>query len=108
MLFLLHEKDDPLIKNRFGILEPLFDAKKILKPEELDLVIAPLVGFDENANRLGLGGGYYDQTFAFKKQQRQNKPYLIGIAYEMQKLASLAVMDWDVPMDMIITEEKFY
>lgn len=104
MLFIRYEKNDQLIKNRFGILEPLFNAKKIIKPEELDLVIMPLVGFDEKANRLGTGGGFYDRTFDFKKQKLQVLPYLIGIAYELQKLRTIVPMDWDVPMDMVVTE----
>jgi 5-formyltetrahydrofolate cyclo-ligase len=108
MLFIQYEESDQLIKNRFGIFEPLFDIKKTISADELDLVIVPVVGFDEKANRLGSGGGYYDQTFAFKKQQKNLKPYLIGIAYELQKLSPLAMRDWDVPMDIVITEKKCY
>jgi len=107
MLFIKYEEGEQLIKNRLGILEPIFDAKKIIYPQKIDLVIVPLVGFDENANRLGNGGGYYDRTFIFKKQQ-PNKPYLIGIGYECQKIPSLDIKDWDVPMDMIVTESFFY
>jgi 5-formyltetrahydrofolate cyclo-ligase len=115
MLFVQYEQGDKLIKNRFGILEPLFNVKKVIKPENLDLVIVPLVGFDENGNRLGTGGGYYDRTFAFKKQQCRevkgegySKPCLLGVAYETQKLASLTSKDWDVSMDMVITERQVY
>lgn len=108
MLFVQYVENDQLIKNHFGILEPPYSDKKIIQPEELDLVIVPLVGFDKNANRLGTGGGYYDRTFIFKKQKPNSKPYLLGIAYELQKLTSLTPNVWDVPMDMIVTEERSY
>lgn len=108
MFFIQYKKNDQLIKNKFGIFEPPFDIKKIIKPNKLDLVIVPIVGFDEKNNRLGTGGGYYDKTFAFKKSQKNIKPYLIGIAYELQKLPFLLTNAWDVPMNMIVTEKNCY
>lgn len=94
--FYLYEKNDLLNKNKFGILEPS-DQKKNSAADELDLVIVPLVGFDEHNNRLGMGSGCYDRTFANKKA----RPLLIGLAYAFQKI-KIAPNPWDVPMDKII------
>jgi 5-formyltetrahydrofolate cyclo-ligase len=46
----------------------------------------PLVGFDEQKNRLGMGGGFYDRTLAFKKHQKHTHPKLIGLAFDCQKI----------------------
>lgn len=107
--FALYNKDDKLVKSYFGIPEPNVDADtasdQLIKPEDLDLVILPLVGFDVDGNRLGMGGGYYDTTFAFTKASPPDHiPYLMGIAYEFQNLSHLDQQPWDVPLNMIVTE----
>ena len=66
----------------------------------------PLVGFDEQCNRMGMGGGYYDRCFAHKRDQNSQKPVLIGVAYELQGVANVHTEDWDVPLDYIITERR--
>jgi len=103
--FVAYEKNDKLILNQYKIPEPIFSAQKIINPENLDLVIVPLVGFDEKCNRLGSGAGFYDRTFACKKTG--SKPLLIGIAYEIQK-TKITPHSWDIPLDMIITEKETY
>ncbi len=68
----------------------------------------PLVAFDGEGNRLGMGGGYYDQTFGYKSRRRAwRKPMLIGVAYEFQRLSSLPARSWDVALDGIVTEKGF-
>jgi 5-formyltetrahydrofolate cyclo-ligase len=94
-------------KNRLGILEPvsptLFDAAN------LDIVIVPLVGFDIHKNRLGMGAGHYDRTFAFLRDSHlPSKPLLIGLAYEIQKTDKLDAENWDIPLDYVITEKALY
>ena len=97
----------PLSKNRFGILEPL--SPEFFPQEHLDLVLVPLVGFDTQGNRLGMGAGYYDRTFAFlNTMPRPTQPLLVGLAYELQKIDQLANEAWDVPLNAIVTEEKAY
>jgi 5-formyltetrahydrofolate cyclo-ligase len=108
MFFIQYKKEDPLIKNYCGILEPIFDPDKLISPEKLDLVITPLVGFDSQGNRLGTGGGYYDRTFAFLKNPLRHRPYLLGIAYEFQKLEQLIPQEWDIALDMVVTEKEVY
>lgn len=107
--FIAYQKKDKLKLNRYGIPEPKIDLKKKMSAWNLDLVLVPLIGFDEHGNRLGSGKGYYDRTFAFLKQRRNSShPQLIGLAYEMQKIAAIETQSWDVPLDKIVTEEKIY
>ena len=74
---------------------------------DLDLVLVPLVAFDDRGNRLGMGGGYYDQTFAFLSQrQHYRRPTLLGVAYEFQRLVALPVQAWDIPLDGVATEKR--
>ncbi len=72
-----------------------------------NVVLVPLLAFDENGSRLGYGGGYYDRSI---EKLRQENPDLvtIGIAYENQKLARITVDSYDQPMDMVVTEKTTY
>ena len=92
-------------RNRFNILEPPPRAQRLLATQ-LDLVLVPLVAFDLAGNRLGMGGGFYDRTFEFKKRFRHGKPVLIGLAHSIQQAKALPVNDFDVPLDYIITESQ--
>ena len=92
-------------KNKFGILEPV-GTDYVTTLETLDLVVTPLVSYDNEGNRLGMGGGYYDRTFAYKKGQK-SKPLLIGYAYSFQYSSAIEVQDWDIPLDGVVTEKGF-
>jgi len=106
--FVKYQKNDTLRTNTCGAKEPLATTSKI-SPENLDLVIVPLVGFTESNMRLGQGGGFYDRTFAFRKDLPLNaKPLLIGVAYELQKIPNLPEEEWDVAMNLVITEKEIY
>lgn len=95
--------------NRFHIPEPIVVQRKLLKPSELDLVITPLVAFDENCSRIGMGGGYYDRSFAFTDHSKQwQHPKLIGIAYELQKVHNFTPEPWDIALHKIVTEKHLY
>jgi 5-formyltetrahydrofolate cyclo-ligase len=109
MRFIRFRKGDRLINNRFGIPEPRLDHTNTISPWALDLVLVPLVAFDHSGNRLGMGGGYYDRTFAFKNQRRYWKgPRLIGIAHDFQQVDTLVKQPWDIPLDAVITEAGIY
>lgn len=97
--------DTPLYPNRFRIPEPHTDNP--YPPGKLDLVFTPLVAFDAQGNRLGMGGGFYDRSFAFLKSGRP-KPRLIGLAYEFQHLPSLDHQAWDIPLAGVATDHGFY
>jgi 5-formyltetrahydrofolate cyclo-ligase len=105
--FLAYNENDKLFPNRFNILEPDWTHGKEFKPEKLDLVLVPSIGFDLSGLRLGTGGGYYDRTFAFRQQHpRPKKPVLLGIAFEQQHYESLPHDAWDVHLDGILTERQ--
>lgn len=92
--------------NRFGIPEPVA-ADGHLEPDQIELVLVPLLGFDRRGHRLGYGGGYYDRSFAFLKgQKRPTEPLLVGIGYAFQEVPRLEEADWDIALDFIATEHE--
>jgi len=99
-----------LTPNQFGILEPNSPHDEIIAPEKLDLVFTPLVGFDKNAHRLGMGRGYYDRCFHFlhKTQQRMSIPFLIGLAFDCQFVASFPLHENDISLHAVVTESKVF
>lgn len=98
-----------LAANRFGIPEPIYTDTRLLPPWTLDLVLTPLVAFDPQGNRLGMGGGYYDRTFAYLRcRNHWRKPRLVGLAYEMQKVERLPCEPWDIPLAGVATEHSIY
>ena len=97
----------PVRANRYGIPEPEVDAGALLAPRDLDLVLVPLLGFDRRGNRLGMGAGYYDRTFAFLRDiTRPAQPVLVGIGYQFQEVDALPPQAWDVPLDFIATDRE--
>jgi 5-formyltetrahydrofolate cyclo-ligase len=104
--FVEYTPDALLVKNRFGIPEPDFRRHHKLPAQRLDVVLMPLVGFDRSGARLGMGGGFYDTTFAFKQQNTSGKPYLIGLAHSCQQVDSLMTEAWDLPLFAIATEQE--
>jgi len=94
--------------NKFRLPEPDVDETEMLAPTELDLVLAPLVVFDDERNRIGMGGGFYDRSFAFRKNPGHKRPVLIGVAHELQKVDRIVPQEWDVRLDMIVTEQAVY
>ncbi|MGM0614934.1 MAG: 5-formyltetrahydrofolate cyclo-ligase [Pseudomonadota bacterium] len=106
--FVAYRPDTPMVKNRYRIWEPAarFSAHRCnrLPPWALDTMLVPLVGFDAQANRMGMGGGYYDRTLAFVRHRRP-APRLIGVAHACQEVSSLPVEPWDVPLSAIVTDQ---
>ena len=94
--------------NRLGIPEPDLPLANATLPMDMDLVLAPLVGFDRAGRRLGMGGGFYDRSFAFLKDGARKRPVLIGLAYECQRVEALDEASWDVPLAAVATEQQFY
>jgi len=104
LFFLPYKENTILQKNKYGILEPKFNANKILSIWELDLLILPIVGFDKNGNRIGMGGGYYDNTLKIFKKFPKIIPKIIGCAYDIQEWNRIFVIrDWDFSLSTIIT-----
>ena len=90
---------ESLYVNKFGILEPK-DTKKEIIP---DLIMVPLVAFDERLNRIGYGKGYYDRSLR-KISKTKKKTISLGIAYSFQKCDSIPVNKHDFKLDYIFTE----
>lgn len=90
-------------KDQFGVLAPTAETSRHISPEDITLILAPCVAFDESLQRLGQGGGYFDRFFA-----RCPNAIRIGLAFEVQKLPAIAIEDHDVPLHAVQTEERFY
>ena len=90
--------DEPLKINQYGIPEP--NSKKLIYP---DVILVPLVAFDNNLNRLGYGGGYYDRVI--KKLSKKKKILKIGLAFSIQKINSVPVTKYDKKLDYIVTDK---
>lgn len=97
-----------MTRNRFGIDEPHDKLNPRVPAWSLDLVLLPLVAFDPQGGRLGMGGGFYDRSFAFIHARTRRSPKLIGLAHELQKVAQLNLASWDVPLAGIASDQRFY
>jgi len=94
--------------NKFRLPEPDVGDAEMLQADELDLVLAPLVVFDARRNRIGMGGGFYDRSFASRKNPEIDKPVLIGVAHEVQRVEEIIPEEWDVRLDMVVTDAAIY
>ena len=92
---------EPLVTNRYGIPEP--ETAELLDAEDMALIVMPLVGFDDHGQRLGMGGGWYDRTLAFRRDTAA-PPWLVGAGFALQHTEPLIVEQWDVALDAVCTE----
>ncbi len=92
---------DVLIEGDFGALTPPLDSPEIIP----DIVLVPLLGFDDTGLRLGYGGGYYDRTIAKLKQDAGKDICWLGVAYREQHFASLPFCEYDQPLDGLLSEK---
>ena len=84
--------------NKYGIPEP--ETENIVCP---DILLIPLVAFDQNLNRLGYGGGYYDRLIA--KISKKKKILKIGLAFSFQKVDKVPINIYDQKLDYILTNK---
>jgi 5-formyltetrahydrofolate cyclo-ligase len=107
--FARYTPDTRLIRNRFGIPEPAHATHIRVAPLALDLVLTPLVAFDAQGHRLGMGGGFYDRSFAYLLRHTcWLRPRLIGLAYDFQHRPRLPHQPWDVPLHAVATDRNLY
>jgi 5-formyltetrahydrofolate cyclo-ligase len=89
--------------NFYGIEEPRLGAR--IDPRRLDLILTPLVAFDDRGVRMGVGRGYYDRCFRFLLGRSVwRRPKLLAVAYELQHVAAIHENAWDVPLWGAVTE----
>ncbi len=69
-----------------------------------EAVLLPMNGWDDAGYRLGYGGGFFDRTLA----SLAKKPAVIGVSYELAKMATIHPQSWDIPMDWVVTERGVY
>jgi len=105
--FMPYQIQSRMEDNRYGIPEVDLPVNRAIAVSDLDLVLLPLVAFDKIGNRLGMGGGFYDATFAHLRNKKK-RPKFIGLAFELQKVESLPSDSWDLPLDGVCTESSFY
>ena len=98
MEFVLCNEKTQFRKNSLNILEPI--SEETVQLEKLNAVIVPLRAFNENFQRLGFGGGFYDKTFSGITQ-----PEFIGLAYEFQFIKKLKLEDFDLKLDSVFTDK---
>ncbi len=92
--------------NHFGLWEPV--SGELISAFELDVVVTPLVAFDGERNRIGMGGGYFDRTFAFLSGRRHwLRPKLIGMAFDCQRVEKISPNPWDIPVFRVFTESGY-
>jgi 5-formyltetrahydrofolate cyclo-ligase len=97
--------DSRLQAHRWGMPQLLNTGRQIWRSDRLDVVLVPLLGFDAQGNRLGMGGGFYDRHFArLARVRRRHRPHLIGVAYACQEVARLNSQPHDVRLEQIVTE----
>jgi 5-formyltetrahydrofolate cyclo-ligase len=94
-----------LRRGAFGIEEP--DSTRHIAAEELGLVIVPLVGFDDECHRIGMGRGFYDRAFSFVlRPEPPKRPRLVGVAFDEQHCERIDPQDWDVVLDAVVTPTR--
>lgn len=105
LLFIRYEPTTVLAPNRLRIPEPPLDIRHLATLDELDVVMVPLVAFDRQGQRLGMGGGFYDRTLQ-NWQQHGFMP--VGLAHDCQQVEALPVAEWDVPLPAMITPSHIW
>ena len=97
--------ESDLVRDDYGLLMP--ETGDVIAARKLDLVLTPLVAFDRDGQRIGMGGGYYDRTFSFLRERRQLlKPKLVGLAFACQQAPEIPANPWDIRLYRVITESS--
>ena len=103
MSFHAWHPETPLHPNRWGIGEPNAESPQAIA-KDLQVVLLPLVAFDHQGHRLGMGGGYYDRFLAAK----ETHPKRIGVAFDCQAHQNLPAQPWDIPLEAVVTESGIH
>jgi 5-formyltetrahydrofolate cyclo-ligase len=105
MRFVQITRNTRMERNQFGIWEPT--TGRAISAKKLDVVVTPLTVFDDQRNRIGMGGGYYDRQFAFlRHRHRWLHPKLVGFAFACQKVEKIWPNPWDIRLYRVFTESR--
>lgn len=89
----------------FGLYEPA--SGETISVRELDIVLTPLVAFDDKRHRVGMGGGYFDRSFSFlRHREKYFHPKLIGLAFACQEVEKIPANPWDIRLFDVLTEAR--
>lgn len=105
LLFLHYTPETILTPNRLRIPEPPLDVRHIMPLDRLDVMFVPLVAFDQQGQRLGMGGGFYDRTL---QHWRSHRFLPIGLAHDCQQVETLPTAAWDIPLPAILTPSRLW
>lgn len=115
LIFQRYQPTTTMRLNRFQIPEPVLNCAELMPVAQLDLICTPLVAFDPQGNRLGMGGGFYDRTLSQLDNASPHlstltatKPVLIGLAHQCQQVAQIPVEAWDIPLPLIVTPTQIF
>lgn len=106
LVFQQYHAATPMTANRFGIAEPQLNCSEIKPLPELEVICTPLVAFDAQGQRLGMGGGFYDRTLA--QLPAAHPLHIIGLAHSCQQVATLPHEAWDYPLNAVITPQNCF
>lgn len=98
MRFLRWAPCDPLIEGPFGLMQPVAEAES-LRP---DVLLVPLVAFDDHLMRLGQGAGHYDRALSLLENS-----FAVGLAWSIQQAPALPHDPWDMPLNAVLTEKSW-
>lgn len=97
MIFYKFDKVEDLVEGYYGIKTPKEIKKNIIRKEDIDLILVPGVGFDNNNYRIGFGGGYYDRYL------KDFKGNTISLALKEQIIENVPINQYDLPVNKVIT-----
>jgi 5-formyltetrahydrofolate cyclo-ligase len=80
------------------------NSSHIVPKHEIDIIFTPLVAFDAEGNRLGMGGGFYDRTL--ENWQQTGRPFPVGLAHDCQQVEMIPTEIWDIPLPALITPSR--
>lgn len=108
LIFQKFQETTPMTLNKYNISEPKLNCSEVCPLEQLDVIFTPLVAFDKQGNRLGMGGGFYDRTLEHHYRDKRSKPEIIGLAHDCQKVERLPIEAWDIPLKTIVTPRQIH
>ncbi len=103
LIFHRWQPADELVGGPLGVQEPSASALSFSP----DVIIVPLLGFDNDGYRLGYGGGFYDRTLRLLRQGPRH-PLSIGFAFDCQRLDRVPRESQDEPVDFVVTDAQIY